>query len=199
MADSNMDPEKFPSETDVKKDVEDTKTPKKQATTQTESTRKDDNVVDKLLDANQELEKKLKASQDQELRAQAEIQNIKKHNQQDQAALVKYDGQKLAESILPSIDNLERALQSVDAQDTSNQGLLTGVEMVLKHLKKALADNNITEIIAEGAEFDPQVHQAVQTVPADDSHPKDSVVQVLQTGYQLKDRVLRPSMVVVAQ
>lgn len=159
-----------------------------------------DSIVDKLLDKNQLLEKQLKQAQDQYLRAEAEIQNIKRHNQQDQAALIKYDGQKLATAILPSIDNLERALDAQDQnQASSNEGILTGVQMVLKHLKQALAENNIVEIVAAGKKFDPSVHQAVQTVPADAKHPAETIVQVLQTGYKLKDRVIRPSMVVVAQ
>lgn len=71
--------------------------------------------------------------------------------------------------------------------------------MVYKHLEKALNDNDIKEIDADGVAFDPELHQAVQTVPADDDHPADTVVQVLQSGYKLADRVLRPAMVVVAQ
>jgi molecular chaperone GrpE len=71
--------------------------------------------------------------------------------------------------------------------------------MVQTDLLKALKENHVAEIEAEGQAFDPNMHQAVQTVPADDDHPADTVVQVLQKGYILKDRVLRPAMVIVAQ
>ncbi|MFG1200299.1 nucleotide exchange factor GrpE [Pediococcus acidilactici] len=80
-----------------------------------------------------------------------------------------------------------------------SEQLLKGVEMVQKDLLKALKENNIAEIEADGQKFDPNLHQAVQTVPADDDHPADTVVKVFQKGYILKDRVLRPAMVVVAQ
>ena len=71
--------------------------------------------------------------------------------------------------------------------------------MVYDHMSKALKDNNVTEIEAEGQSFDPQIHQAVQTVPVEDGKEADQIVSVLQKGYMLKDRVLRPAMVVVAQ
>ncbi|WP_259337100.1 nucleotide exchange factor GrpE [Bombilactobacillus bombi] len=209
MIKSEIDAEEFPSEEDLNTQKKSIKSEKKHSQTvkedkptdeQADSKKVDTAVVDKLLDKNQELEAQLKEAQDKYLRAEAEIQNIKKHNQQDQAALIKYDGQKLATAILPSLDNLQRALTAQEQnQDTSSQGIITGVEMVLKHLKQALAENNVVEIEAQDQKFDPTVHQAVQTVPADDQHPAETVVQVLQAGYKLKDRVIRPSMVVVAQ
>ncbi|WP_240366822.1 nucleotide exchange factor GrpE [Bombilactobacillus bombi] len=209
MTKSEIDAEEFPSEEDLNTQKKSIKSEKKHSQTvkedkprdeQADSKKVDTAVVDKLLDKNQELEAQLKEAQDKYLRAEAEIQNIKKHNQQDQAALIKYDGQKLATAILPSLDNLQRALTAQEQnQDTSSQGIITGVEMVLKHLKQALAENNVVEIEAQDQKFDPTVHQAVQTVPADDQHPAETVVQVLQDGYKLKDRVIRPSMVVVAQ
>lgn len=122
--------------------------------------------------------------------------NMRRRNEKEQASLLKYDGQKLAKAILPALDNLERAL-TVEAEHSEQ--LLKGVEMVQKDLLKALKENNIAEIEADGQKFDPNLHQAVQTVPADDDHPADTVVKVFQKGYILKDRVLRPAMVVVAQ
>lgn len=133
---------------------------------------------------------------DKYIRAQAEIVNMRRRNEKEQASLLKYDGQKLAKAILPALDNLERAL-TVEAEHSEQ--LLKGVEMVQKDLLKALKENNIAEIEADGQKFDPNLHQAVQTVPADDDHPADTVVKVFQKGYILKDRVLRPAMVVVAQ
>ena len=133
---------------------------------------------------------------DKYIRAQAEIVNMRRRNEKEQASLLKYDGQKLAKAILPALDNLERAL-TVEAEHSEQ--LLKGVEMVQKDLLKALKENNIAEVEADGQKFDPNLHQAVQTVPADDDHPADTVVKVFQKGYILKDRVLRPAMVVVAQ
>lgn len=208
---TKQDPEatEFPSKKDLKKTANSAQAnlkasqpeTKQKAAAQTTQSADHDNeaVIDKLLDKNQELEKKLRASQDQYLRAEAEIQNIKRHNQMEQADLIKYDGQKLATAILPSLDNLQRALQAQSSNKAQEESILTGVKMVLKHLQQALKENQVEEIPAAGQKFDPTLHQAVQTVPADDQHPAETVVEVLQTGYKLKDRVLRPSMVVVAQ
>ena len=187
---TKQDPEatEFPSEKDLKKTANSAQAnlkasqpeTKQKAAAQTAQSADNDNeaVIDKLLDKNQELEKKLRASQ---------------------ADLIKYDGQKLATAILPSLDNLQRALQAQSSNKAQEESILTGVKMVLKHLQQALKENQVEEIPAAGQKFDPTLHQAVQTVPADDQHPAETVVEVLQTGYKLKDRVLRPSMVVVAQ
>lgn len=136
--------------------------------------------------------------EDKFLRSQAEIQNMNNRHKKEVAGMLKYDGQKLATEILPVLDNLERAL-NVEATDDSSKQLKKGIEMVQQHMVKALEDNNVKAIDNVGEKFDPAVAQAVQTVPADDDHKKDTVVQVLQKGYKLEDRVLRPAMVVVAQ
>lgn len=145
-----------------------------------------------------ELKQKSSAMEDKYLRAEAEIQNMQTRFQKEQATLIKYDGQQLAKDILPVIDNLERAL-AVEAKDEAATGLKKGVQMTYDHLEDALKRNHVTEVVALGQKFDPTLHQAVQTVPASDDQPAETVVQVLQKGYQLKDRVLRPAMVVVAQ
>ena len=116
----------------------------------------------------------------------------------EQAQLLKYDGQDLAKSVLPVLDNLKRAL-TIEVTDENGKQLKKGIQMVHDHLINALTDHGITEIEADGKPFDPTLHQAVQTVPVKEGQKADTVVQVLQAGYQLKDRVLRPAMVVVAQ
>lgn len=136
--------------------------------------------------------------EDKFLRSQAEIQNMNNRHKKEVAGMLKYDGQKLATEILPVLDNLERAL-NVEATDDSSKQLKKGIEMVQQHMVKALEDNHVKAIDNVGEKFDPAVAQAVQTVPADDDHKRDTVVQVLQKGYKLEDRVLRPAMVVVAQ
>ncbi|KRK74371.1 nucleotide exchange factor GrpE [Lacticaseibacillus nasuensis] len=144
------------------------------------------------------LQKERDDFEDKYLRAAAEISNMNNRFKKERADLLKYDGQRLATAVLPVMDNLERAL-AADAGDDNGAALKKGVEMVLSHLETALKDNAVTEIaIAKQAKFDPTLHQAVQTVAADKDHPKDTVVQVLQKGYEMKGRVLRPAMVVVA-
>ena len=115
------------------------------------------------------------------LRAHAEMQNIQRRANEERQQLQKYRSQDLAKAILPSLDNLERAL---------------AVEGLTDDVKKALKEEGIEEIPADGA-FDHNYHMAIQTLPADDEHPADTIAQVFQKGYKLHDRILRPAMVVV--
>ncbi|KIS02701.1 nucleotide exchange factor GrpE [Paucilactobacillus wasatchensis] len=144
------------------------------------------------------LKQQVDAGQDQYLRAEAEIQNMTTRFKKEQAQIMKYDGQSLAKGILPVMDNLKRALE-IEVHDESGEQLKKGIQMVHDHLKEALTSNSVTEIDALGQKFDPTLHQAVQSVAVQGDQKPDTVVQVLQAGYQLKDRVLRPAMVVVAQ
>ncbi|RIL70837.1 nucleotide exchange factor GrpE, partial [Staphylococcus devriesei] len=99
--------------------------------------------------------------------------------------------------ILPTIDNIERALQ-IEGSDESFKSLQKGVQMVHESLLRALQENGLEEIESEGQEFDPNYHQAV----VQDDNPdfkSGEITQELQKGYKLKDRVLRPSMVKVNQ
>lgn len=145
-----------------------------------------------------QLKEKLAKAEDSLLREQAEIQNMNNRFKKEQTSLLKYDGQSLAKAILPVMDNLKRALE-IEVSDENGEQLKKGIQMVHDHLDEALTGNSVTEIEALGQKFDPTLHQAVQTVPAEDGQESDTVVQVLQAGYQLKDRVLRPAMVMVAQ
>lgn len=145
-----------------------------------------------------DLKKQLADKDDKYLRAEAEIQNMTTRFNKERAQILKYDGQDLAKSVLPVLDNLKRAL-TIEVNDENGQQLKKGIQMVHDHLTKALEENGVTEIPAEGKIFDPTLHQAVQTVPVEGDQKPETVVKVLQAGYQLKDRVLRPAMVVVAQ
>lgn len=150
------------------------------------------------VDETAQLKVQLEELEDKLLRAQAETQNIQQRNARERAALLQYDGQKLATALLPVVDNLERAL-AVEATDDVAQQIKTGVELTLKTLQNTLVEHGIKPVGEIGEAFDPNQHQAIQTVPADDDHPADTIAQVLQKGYVLHDRVLRPAMVAVAQ
>ncbi|GAB7306181.1 MULTISPECIES: nucleotide exchange factor GrpE [Enterococcus] len=147
--------------------------------------------IDSLKEKNNELE-------DQFLRARAEIANITARNRNERELLQKYRSQDLGKKLLPAIDNLERAM-AANVEEDQAANLKKGVEMVLESLRQALKEEGIEEIPAEGETFDPNLHQAVQTVPATEDVPADTIVTVLQKGYKLHDRVLRASMVIVAQ
>ncbi|MFC6315099.1 nucleotide exchange factor GrpE [Lapidilactobacillus achengensis] len=145
-----------------------------------------------------ELTAKNEELQDQWLRSQAEIQNMHARHEKERETQAKYAAQKLGTAILPVVDNLERAL-AVAVEGESAQQLHKGVAMVLDHLQAALQDSAITAVGQVGEPFDPHYHQAVQTAPADAEHPVDTIYQVLQKGYCLKDRTIRPAMVIVAK
>ena len=197
-----MSKEEFPSEKDLEKKEKDS-TPKeavkKEAAKEAEPKKdKKDKEDPKLAKKIADLEEKNKDLEDKYLRSEAEIQNMQNRYSKERQQLIKYESQSLAKDILPAMDNLERAL-SVKADDDVSKQLKKGVQMTLDSLTKAMKDHGIVEIEAEGVKFDPTLHQAVQTVAAENDDQKDHVVQVLQKGYQYKDRTLRPAMVVVAQ
>ena len=121
------------------------------------------------------------------LRVHAEMQNIQRRAKEERQQLQKYRSQDLAKAILPSLDNIERALAVEGLTDDVKKGL----EMI-----NGLKEEGIEEIAADG-EFDHNFHMAIQTMPADDEHPADTIAQVFQKGYKLHDRILRPAMVVV--
>ena len=143
------------------------------------------------------LKAELSAKEDQVLRVQAEMVNMRTRFQKERESAARYRSQDLAQSLLPALDNLERALATDVSEETSS--LKKGVEMVLDGLHQALTAHGIEEIPALGEIFDPNFHQAVQTVELQDGQKEDEIVEVLQKGYKLQDRILRPAMVVVAQ
>ncbi|CAM3264960.1 nucleotide exchange factor GrpE [Vagococcus fessus] len=144
------------------------------------------------------LREQLSEMEDKYLRAQAEIANMRNRNIKDREAAAKYRSQDLGKELLPAIDNLERALQ-IEVTDEQGESLKKGIEMVMESMLHALKTAGIEEIPAKGEVFDPNLHQAVQTIPLEDGQKPDEIVQELQKGYILHDRVLRPSMVMVAQ
>ena len=146
----------------------------------------------------EKLQADVSAKDDQYLRAEAEIQNMTKRFAKERESLLKYDGQALVKGVLPVLDNLKRALQ-IEVSDDAGKQLKRGIQMVHDHLEQALKEHGVTELEALNKPFDPQTSQAVQTVPVEDGQKPETVVKVLQAGYMLKDRVMRPAMVVVAQ
>ena len=144
-----------------------------------------------------ELEKLANDNEEKYLRLYAEFENYKRRIQKENQINATYKALGVLTDILPSIDNIERALQ-IEGDDESFKSLQKGVQMVHESLLRALKDNGLEEILAEGKEFDPNLHQAV----VQDDNPdfkSGEVTQELQKGYKLKDRVLRPSMVKVNQ
>ena len=194
-----MSKEEFPSEKNLEQKEKTSEPKAKKKADKGEEKKQEKNKQDqKLAKELADLKDKNKDLEDKYLRSEAEIQNMQNRYTKERAQLIKYESQSLAKDILPAMDNLERAL-SVEADDDVSKQLKKGVQMTLDALVKAMKDHGVVEIEADGVKFDPTLHQAVQTVAAENDDQKDHVVQVLQKGYQYKDRTLRPAMVVVAQ
>ena len=132
---------------------------------------------------------------DSYLRLAADFDNYRKRVARDQAELVQRATERLVKELLPVLDDLERALQAADEHEEAK--LEDGVRLVHRALAEVLRKEGIEEIATEGA-FDPHVHEALLAQPVEDAEP-GSVVEVLQKGYTLGDRVLRPARVVVAE
>lgn len=194
-----MSKEEFPSEKNLEQKEKTSEPKAKKEADKGEEKKQEKNKQDqKLAKELADLKDKNKDLEDKYLRSEAEIQNMQNRYTKERAQLIKYESQSLAKDILPAMDNLERAL-SVEADDDVSKQLKKGVQMTLDALVKTMKDHGVVVIEADGVKFDPTLHQAVQTVAAENDDQKDHVVQVLQKGYQYKDRTLRPAMVVVAQ
>jgi len=138
------------------------------------------------------------ANKEAELRAHAEMQNIRRRAERDVENAHKFALEKMTGELLAVVDNLERALQAADATDEASKGLREGVEMTLSSFVGTLAKFNIEQIDPEGAPFDPQQHQAMSMIENADVEP-NTVVAVLQKGYSLNGRLVRPAMVMVSK
>jgi len=135
---------------------------------------------------------------DKFLRAHADFENSKRRLEKDKMNAVAYANESFANDILAVIDSFENALSSIEGADEEHSSevlekMQEGVKLTYEQLKKILEKNSIKEINCEG-EFDPEVHQAIMQVESD-NHEVGDVVQVMQKGYTIKDRVLRPAMV----
>lgn len=133
--------------------------------------------------------------QDQWQRALAELENYRRRVQKEHNEQVTYQSLPLARDLLPGLDNLQRALQAADAAEVSGD-LVDGVRMVAQQFDEILARHGIESIAAENEPFDPAVHEAVQQVASADREPM-TILQEIERGYRLGDRVVRPSKVIV--
>ncbi|MDN6837415.1 MAG: nucleotide exchange factor GrpE [Staphylococcus equorum] len=145
----------------------------------------------------QQLKQDVQENEEKYLRLYAEFENYKRRIQKENQTMKEYKAQDVLNDILPTIDNIERALQ-IEGENEQFQSLKKGVEMIHESLINALKENGLELIETEGHQFDPNIHQAV----VQDDNPdfeSGEITQELQKGYKLKERVLRPSMVKVNQ
>ena len=143
----------------------------------------------------QELTEKLHEEENKRLRLLADYENFKRRVSLDKEALQKYRAQSVVTNLIPVLDNFSRAL-TVEAKTEEVQTMMTGLEMIYRTFVQALEEEGLVEIKALNQEFDPNFHQAIMT-GNDEDKPSGIVLEELQSGYMLKDRVLRPAMVKV--
>lgn len=144
-----------------------------------------------------ELEKQIESEKDRVLRLSAEFENYKKRKQREIDDFKKFANESVFRQMLGVVDNLERAIQSAEENSDENS-LLEGVKLTHKEIVKLLESFNVKLVEAEKQPFDPNFHQAVTQQETDD-FPENTVVNVLQKGYLLHDRLIRPAMVVVSK
>jgi len=146
-----------------------------------------------------QLRSDLEAARDKLLRAQADFDNYQKRIHRERNEERRYAHLPLLRDLLPVRDNLQRALEAAEKPQgqAGASSLLEGVQLVAQQLKTVFEQYGCREIAAQGAEFDPHLHDALTMQPSDE-HPANRILSVFRPGYQLHDRVLRPAQVVVS-
>ena len=148
-----------------------------------------------------ELESQLEEAKSKALYAAAEIQNVRRRLEQEKQQASAYAASQFARDMLAIKDHLERALAAVNEELRSDKvasQFLAGIEATARELESAFAKNGITRIKSIGEPLDPHRHQAMMEIPSDQAEP-GTIVEEMQPGYMLKDRLLRPALVAVAK
>lgn len=145
-----------------------------------------------------QLQEDISAARDSALRAQADAQNVKRRAEQDVEKARKFALERFCSELLPVIDNMERALEAADRENEAVKPLAEGVDLTLKSFLGAMQKFNIEVVSPEGEPFDPNLHQAMSMVENNDVEP-NTVVAVMQKGYTLNGRLVRPAMVMVSK
>ena len=178
---------------------------------------KEDNIDEIILENNNEdveseeegtketevdiLKEEIKTLKEEKIRVLAEMENLRKRFEREKIDSIKYGSVNFARDVLSPGDNLERALSVINEEEEQSQSiknLIEGLLMVKKELSTALEKNGITKIDSLDKKFDPNLHQAMMEIENDDLD-EGVVVQEIQTGYMMHDRLLRPAMVAVSK
>lgn len=170
--------------------ADENKTPAEDSPVNPEATSNDSDELSKLVAERDDFREKW-------IRTSADLENYRRRMQRDLAEQRKYESLSLLKAILPALDNLDRAIQAASANSNIEE-LVAGLGMVVKQFETALASVGATPIVAVGQPFDPNRHEALTQIPSAD-HPPMTVLQEVERGYELADRVVRPSKVVVSR
>lgn len=146
----------------------------------------------------EEAKKTIEEQKDKYLRLSAEFDNYRKRTMKEKAELIKNGGEKAISAILPILDDLERALQNMQKADDV-KAMYEGIDLISQKFHKVLSQEGLQKMEPVGETFDTDYHEAIALVPAPDEAQKGKVLDCVQTGYKLNDKVIRHAKVVVAQ
>lgn len=146
----------------------------------------------------EEAKKTIEEQKDKYLRLSAEFDNYRKRTMKEKAELIKNGGEKAISAILPILDDLERALQNMQKADDV-KAMYEGIDLISQKFHKVLSQEGLQKMNPVGETFDTDYHEAIALVPAPDEAQKGKVLDCVQTGYKLNDKVIRHAKVVVAQ
>ncbi|MBN2634704.1 MAG: nucleotide exchange factor GrpE [Prolixibacteraceae bacterium] len=193
-----MEKEDIKKNEEVSAEMENTETQEAQNDSSVKKEKKKKHKTDTKDKALEELNSKLTDLSDKHLRLQAEFDNFRKRTIKEKAELIKSGGESVLINILPVIDDFERAIESmknVSDEDASKQGTL----LIYNKFKEFLKQNNVKEIEAQNQEFDVDLHEAITKIPAPEEKLKGKVVDVVQKGYLLNDKVIRFAKVIIGE
>ena len=166
--------------------------------TQTEAPAQELTVEEQLANMLAEAQQMVNEERDKYLRLAAEFDNYRKRTLKEKAELIKNGGEKTLTAILPVLDDFERALKNMEATEAT-QAMKEGVELIFTKFNKVLAQEGLQKIETEGKDFDVDFHEAIALIPAPSEDLKGKILDCVQTGYMLNEKVIRHAKVAVAQ
>jgi molecular chaperone GrpE len=156
-------------------------------------------VEEQLANMLAEAQQMVNEEKDRYLRLAAEFDNYRKRTLKEKAELIKNGAEKTLTAILPVLDDFERALKNIEATNDETKALKEGVELIANKLNKVLGQEGLQKIETEGKDFDVDFHEAIALIPAPSEDLKGKILDCVQTGYMLNEKVIRHSKVAVAQ
>ena len=163
-----------------------------------QTTEEELNAEEKLVKELEEANKTIEDQKDNYLRLSAEFDNYRKRTLKEKAELIKNGGEKAINAILPILDDLERALQNMQQSDDI-KAIYEGIELIYQKSLKNLSHEGLEQMKPIGEDFNTDYHEAIALVPATEDGQKGKILDCVQTGYKLNDKVIRHAKVVVAQ
>ena len=155
-------------------------------------------VEEQLANMLEEAQQMVREEKDKYLRLSAEFDNYRKRTLKEKAELIKNGGEKTLTAILPVLDDFERALKNMETSEET-KAMKEGVELIFNKFQKILGQEGLQKIETEGKEFDTDFHEAIALIPAPSEDLKGKILDCVQTGYMLNEKVIRHAKVAVAQ